>query len=176
MNKYRVVALSILIVAAIALRFFPHPPNFTPVAALALFSGVFFRDRFWAFAAPICVMLITDLFLGWHNTILFVYGSFAIMVWFGRAIRSRVSIGYVAGGGMAGAVTFFIITNFGVWFTGSMYPKTWEGLAAAYIAAIPFFHYMIFSTLFYSAVFFGVFLLAERYLPSIRETNLPHQA
>ena len=176
MNKHRIIALTILILAAIALRFLPQPPNFTPVAALALFSGVFFRDRFWALVMPLFVLVITDLFLGWHNTILFVYGSFALIVLIGQAIKSHVSVGLVAGGGITGAMLFFIITNFGVWLTGSMYPKTWEGLAAAYIAAIPFLHYMIISTLFYSAVFFGVFLLAERFLPSIRDENAPYQA
>jgi len=171
MNKYRITVLLVLIIAALAIRFMPQPPNFTPVAALALFSGVFFRDRFAAMLAPLAVMIISDLFLGWHNTIPFVYLSFILMVLIGRAIRPKVSVGYVAGGGITGAMLFFIITNFGVWLAGSMYPKTIEGLAAAYIAAIPFLHYMVISTLMYSAILFGVFIWAEKYFPVIREEH-----
>ncbi len=169
MNKHRIIAISILILAAVLLRFLPHPPNFTPIAALALFSGVIFHDRFLALAMPLCVMLVSDLFLGWHGTILFVYGSFALIVLIGRTLQSRVKISYIAGGGILGAMLFFIITNFGVWLTSTMYPLTWQGLVAAYISAIPFLHNMILGTLFYSAVFFGVFYLVERWLPSIQE-------
>lgn len=171
MNKHRIIAISILILAAVFLRFLPHPPNFTPIAALALFSGVIFRDRFPALAMPLCIMLVSDLFLGLHSTILFVYGAFALMVLMGRALKSRVSVGYIAGGGITGAMLFFIITNFGVWLTSAMYPLTWQGLVAAYIAAIPFLHNMILGTLFYSAVFFGLFYLAERWIPSMQEES-----
>ncbi len=169
MNKHRIIAVSILIIAAILLRFFPHPPNFTPIAALALFSGVIFRDRVMALALPIGVMLVSDLFLGWHGTILYVYGAFALMVFLGRSLKNHVTVGYIAGGGITGSILFFIITNFGVWISGTMYPPTWEGLTAAYIAAVPFLHNMILGTLFYSAVFFGAFHVAERMVPSIRE-------
>ena len=171
MNKYRIAVLLILITLAVAIRFLPQPPNFTPVAALALFSGVFFRGRFAAMLAPLAVMMISDLFLGWHNTIPLVYLSFALMVLIGYSIRSRVTVGYVAGGGITGTMLFFIITNFGVWLAGSMYPKTLEGLAAAYIAAIPFLHYMLISTLLYSALFFGTFIWAEKYFPVIRDEH-----
>lgn len=161
----------ILIVAAVALRFLPQPPNFTPIAALALFSGIFIRNRLWAVAAPLGVMLITDLFIGLHSTMLFVYGSFILMVWLGGAIYPHIKAGYVAGGGITGATLFFIITNFGVWLTSSTYPSTWDGLLSAYVAAIPFYHYMIISTLFYSAIFIGLFVYAEKWFPSIREDH-----
>lgn len=176
MNKYRLTAILILIVAAAALRFLPQPPNFTPVAALALFSGVFFRDKFMAILTPLAVLMISDLFLGWHDTMLFVYGSFLLMVLIGRSMQSHNSVGIVAGGGIAGAMLFFVVTNFGVWLSGTMYPKTWEGLMAAYIAAIPFLHYMIISTLLYSAVFFGLFIWAEKWFPAIREDHNHIQA
>jgi hypothetical protein len=173
MNKHRILALSILIIAAVLLRFLPHPPNFTPVAALALFSGVIFRDRVMALALPLCVMLVSDLFLGWHGTILYVYGAFAVMVLLGRSLKNHATAGFIAGGGIAGALMFFLVTNFGVWMSGTMYPPTWEGLAAAYVAGIPFLHNMILGTLFYSAVFFGVFHAVERLIPSIREESGP---
>lgn len=171
MNKHRIIALTILILAAVLLRFLPHPPNFTPIAALALFSGVLFRDRVMALAMPIGVMLVSDLFLGWHNTIPYVYVAFALMVFLGRSIRNQATVGYIAGGGITGALLFFLITNFGVWISGTMYPATWEGLIAAYVAAVPFLHNMILGTLFYSAVFFGAFHLAERLVPSIRDES-----
>lgn len=171
MNKHRIALLVLLVLSAVVLRFMPQPPNFTPILALALFSGVFLRNHFLSVAAPLGVMLITDLFLGWHSTILFVYGAFVLMVAAGWMLRKRVSVMNIAGAGISGSLLFFLITNFGVWMTGTLYPKTWEGLAAAYVAAIPFFHNMIIGTLLYSAFFFGVFLLAERLYPSIREVE-----
>jgi len=176
MNKHRIIALSILILAAVLLRFLPHPPNFTPIAALALFSGVIFRDRVMALAIPLGVLLVSDFFLGWHGTILYVYGAFALMVFLGRSLQNHATAGYIAGGGITGSLLFFIITNFGVWMAGTMYPPTWEGLVAAYVAAIPFLHNMILGTLFYSTVFFGVFHFAERQIPSIREESGPVRA
>ncbi len=173
MNKHRIIALLILILAAVLLRFLPHPPNFTPIAALALFSGVIFRDRVMALAMPLGIMLVSDLFLGWHGTILYVYVAFALMVFMGRSLQNNATIGYIAGGGIAGSLLFFLVTNFGVWVTGTMYPPTWEGLIAAYVAGIPFLHNMILGTLFYSAVFFGSFHVLERLIPSIREETGP---
>lgn len=172
MNKHRIIALGIIVLAAALLRFLPQPPNFTPIAALALFSGVFFTNRMLAMLVPVGVLLITDLFLGWHSTILFVYASFAVMVFIGYAIRRHLSVLLVTGAGLSASLLFFLVTNFGVWAVGTMYPKTWEGLAAAYIAGIPFFHYMIAGTLFYSAVFFGSYLLASRQFPSLLPSTI----
>ena len=172
MNKHRIIALGMIVLFAALLRFLPQPPNFTPIAALALFSGVFFTNRLLACLVPVGVLLVTDLFLGWHSTILFVYGSFAIMVLIGYAMRGHLSVPMVTGAGLSASLLFFLVTNFGVWATGTMYPKTWEGLAAAYIAGIPFFHYMIAGTLFYSALFFGSYLLASRQFPSLLPSTI----
>jgi hypothetical protein len=173
MNKYRFLVLLLIVTAAAILRLLPHPPNFTPIAAFALFSGVFFSDRKYALAVPLLVLLVTDLLLGWHQTVPFVYGAFLLIVLLGRTLRQQFSILSIAGGGFGGSLLFFFVTNFGSWVTGTLYPKTWEGLFAAYVAGIPFLLNMILGTLFYCTLFFGVFILLEKTIPSIREQTAP---
>jgi len=167
MNNYRLIILVLVVVFATLLRFLPHPPNFTPIIALSIFAGVFISDRKWALLVPVSAMLVTDLFLGWHNTIPYVYASLLVIVLVGRSLRYHKTALSIFGGGVGGTMLFFIITNFGVWLSGSMYPKTWEGVIACYIAAVPFLHYMMLGTLFYSAVFFGVFYIICKIIPAI---------
>jgi hypothetical protein len=87
--KLRLIAL-VSVVAALALyRILPHPMNFTPVMALALFAGAKFDDRRTAFLVPLLAMLLSDLVIGFHETMLFVYGGMALAVALGLIIRRR---------------------------------------------------------------------------------------
>ncbi|WP_460034870.1 DUF6580 family putative transport protein [Methylothermus subterraneus] len=148
MYRLRFLMLVAMILTAAAFRLLPHPPNFTPVGAMALFGGACFADRRAAFAVPMAAMFLSDLAiglmsgdlsLGLHRLIPVVYGSFALIVCLGFWLRSRRTVLPIARATLAGSVLFFILTNFGVWALGSFYPKTWEGLVACYTAAIPFF-------------------------------------
>ena len=151
-----------LIVLVALSRLIPHPPNFTPVAAMALFGGAVFADRKLAFIVPMIALLISDLLIGLHGTMLYVYGSVAVMVALGFALHKRRSITRVAGYGLISAVLFFVVTNLGVWLQGGLYPLTVEGLVACYIAAIPFFGNTLVSTLLYAGLLFGADFLWRR--------------
>ena len=169
MNKYKFLFISAIILAAVLSRLIPHPPNFTPIAAIALFGGCYFNNKNYAFAIPLAAMFLSDLIIGLHSTLLVVYLSFAVIVLIGSKIsekRSPLRVGLAA---VSSSVIFFITTNFGVWLLGSLYPKTIEGLATCYIAAIPFFQNNLMGDLFYSAVLFGSFELAMRYIPVLKE-------
>lgn len=168
MQKSRFLIIFGLIALAIASRLLPHPPNFTPVAAIALFGGAYFLDKRLAFAVPFAIMFLSDLIIGLHDTLLFVYIGFAIAVGIGYLIRNKISMASVTAGALAGAVVFYLITNFGVWIMGTMYPHTLQGLADSYIAGIPFFRYTILGNLVYCAALFGSFEIASRYIPSLQ--------
>ncbi len=161
--------LFVIIVLAVLSRFLPFPPNFAPVAALALFGGAVFKDRRLAFLLPLAVMLISDLFLGLHSTLLFVYTSFGLIVFIGMWAGKNLNPLRLTGAALSGSVLFFVVTNFGVWLTSPFYPLNPAGLIACYTAAIPFFHYTALGDLFYTAVIFGSYEIARRTVPEFAQ-------
>jgi hypothetical protein len=176
MLKPRNEVLIMLILAAALTRLIPHPFNFTSVGAVALFSGAYLGDKRAAFLVPLAAMLLSDLILGFYAHMEWVYGSFALIVCIGLSLRSRRRAGWIAGGCLAGSALFFVITNFGVWALGSLYPKSLAGLMACYAAAIPFFGNTVLGDGFYSLMLFGGFALLERRFESLREPALPGAA
>jgi len=133
----------ILIGIAILSRLIPHPPNFTPITAIALFSTIHFKNKILTYLIPIIGLFISDLILGLSIVNLFVYLSFIAISFIGFKFQkiNNYSI-------LLSSTTFFIVSNFGVWILG--YPKTIEGLILCYYMALPFFVYTIMGDLFYS--------------------------
>ncbi|OGQ21345.1 MAG: hypothetical protein A3I05_01930 [Deltaproteobacteria bacterium RIFCSPLOWO2_02_FULL_44_10] len=163
--RFRVLATMILLAAAT--RLLPHPPNFAPITAMALFGGVYFEKRWHAFLVPFVVMIFSDLIIGFHPTILFVYASFALIILIGLSLRKQMTLIRTASAMLGSSILFFLITNFSVWLMYETYPKTLAGLITCYVAAIPFFHNSLVGDLFYSTVLFGGFALAQRFKPSL---------
>jgi len=153
------LVLSIILSGAM-LRLIPHWPNFTPIAAIALFGGTYLKRKDLAFILPVLVMLLSDLIIGFHNVMLPVYGSFLAITAFGFFLRSRVTAVNVVSASVLSSLLFFLVTNFAVW-AGGMIPYSHDiaGLSHAYIAGLPFFLNGVMGDLFYNTVFFGVFYL-----------------
>ncbi len=159
-----------LIFAAALSRLLPHPPNVAPITALALFGGVYFGKRL-AFVIPLLAMLVSDLIIGVHGEMAWVYASFAAIVCIGFWLRGHQGVLTTIGASAAGSVLFFIVTNFGMWATpDGLDPHTRAGLGACYAAAIPFFRNTLLGDLAYTGVLFGIFELAKRSLPGLKET------
>lgn len=149
-------------VGAIA-RLLPHLPNFTPIGGMALF-GAAHGSRRSAIIAPLAAMALSDLFLGSHGSQPFVYGAFALIAVMGMLVfRNGVSTARVIGASTASSLILFLVSNFGVWATGTMYPHTWQGLATCYAMALPFLRNTMLGDLFYAGVFFGGYALATRH-------------
>ena len=164
----RLLAVLSAIVAAAALRLVPHPPNFAPIAAMALFSGAHLGRRGLAFAAPLAALMLSDLVLGFYPEVIFSYLSVAAIVLIGRSLAKRRTVLRVGAAAIASSLLFFLVTNFGVWLVMDYYPKNVAGLAACYVAAIPFFQNTLAGDLFYSGLLFGGFALVERAVPALR--------
>jgi len=165
----RILTLLTAILAAAALRLVPHPPNFTPIGAMALFSGAYLGRRgAVALVAPLGALFLSDLVLGFYRGMPTVYFSVALIVIIGWMALRRVSPIRVGGAAIASSVLFFVLTNFGMWLSSGFYPRTLAGLEACYIAAIPFFQNTVAGDLFYAAVLFGGFALLERTVPALR--------
>jgi hypothetical protein len=165
---YRTLLALALILLAAALRIAPHPWNFTPVGATALFSGALLKDRRLAFLFPLLTLFLGDIFIGLHKLIPIVYASFLINVAIGLWLRDRRTISRISLATLAGATQFFLITNFAVWQFLSGYPHTASGLVACYAAGIPFFWNTLAGDAFYAALLFGAFALVEGFLPALQ--------
>ena len=161
------LALAILVIAA-ALRIAPHPWNFTPVGAMALFSGAVVRDRRIAFFFPLLSLFLGDIFVGFHKLMFVVYASFMVSVAIGLWLRKGRTPARIALATLLGAIQFFLITNFAVWqFLGS-FPHTASGLLSCYVAGVPLFWNTLAGDAFYAVLLFGGFALAERMFPVLR--------
>ena len=162
-----------LILGAALLRFLPHPQNFVPIAALALFAGAKLEDRRLALFVPILTLLIGDVITGFHELTLITYLAFGLVVWIGTRLGADVGAAGIVGGSVIGSAAFFLLTNFGVWWALGTFPPTLEGLIQCYVAGIPHFLRTLAGTLCYSGVLFGTMSMLESRFPRLaRETSV----
>jgi len=132
-----------MVLMAVATRLLPHPPNVAPITGIALFASHRFGDKRLAFVIPILCMFVSDLFLGFHSTLPFVYLAFICISFLGISSKN-IHNGTI----LASSTLFFIVTNFGVWLLG--YPNTIAGFISCYTLAIPFFLNTILGDLFFT--------------------------
>ena len=170
MNRF--FLLSGMILVAVLSKCVPHPINFTPIGAIALFAGAQFASKRAAYLVPLVALLISDFITGFHVLIPFVYGCFALNVLLGFWIRHQKSAHRTVSAVLIGAVVFFVVTNFGSWLAFDTFPKTPAGLLACYASAIPYLINSVLGDLFYSAVLFGGLSWAEYKFPSVRRVEV----
>ena len=168
MLNARNIFILVLIIAAAAVRIWGDLPyNFTPVAAIALFGGAMFTKRFLAIGVPLAIMLVSDVFLGFHSSLLAVYAAFLTIVFIGMAISTKPTMLKALGGAVAGSVLFFLITNAAAWWVLPEYSKDLTGLMSSYAAGIPFFRGTFAGDLLFTTIFFGSYKLAEYRFPQL---------
>ena len=160
-EKKQIFVVSGLILMAAFSRLIPHPFNFTAIGALALFSGAQLADKRLAYILPFSALLLSDLIIGFHSTILPVYLCFACTVWLGTRLQSNNSIVGTAAFSFTGSVVFFLVTNLPIWY-GGFYPMTVSGTLVSYTAALPFFANQVVGDLVYTSLLFGVFSFLKR--------------
>ncbi|MDX1765368.1 MAG: DUF6580 family putative transport protein [Candidatus Saccharimonadales bacterium] len=163
-DKARFAIIGALIILGVASRLLPHPPNFAPITALALFGGALIPGRagLWL---PLAAMVVSDFFIGFHGLILFTWGAFFLIALFSKSQLSKnLNLTNLGGTTVAASVFFFLATNFGVWLQGFLYPRTFEGLADAYMMALPFFRNTLLGDLFFTGIIFGAYYFAVRFV------------
>ena len=156
-----------LLVFGILSRLVPHPWNVTPVMAIALFGGATL-PKGWALWLPLAIVGISDGLIGWHVTVPFTWGAVLLTSLLGWWLRARRSAGRVLVGTLAGSVLFFLVSNFGVWLVGGLYPRTADGFWSCYVAALPFFRNSLAADLVCAAALFGGYALATSWRPARR--------
>ena len=167
----RLITLVLIIFTIAMFRLLPHPPNVSPVAAMALFGGACFSDKRVAFLVPFLALMLSDFILGLHDTMVYVYAGFALTVVIGFWIRKNMNFGRITVAVVGSSVLFFIISNLGAWFTSGLYPMTIDGLMQAYVAAIPFFQNSLLGNIVFTALLFGGFAVLQRNVPTLAENT-----
>ena len=158
--KKEIFPISLILILAFA-RLIPHPPNFTPIIAVAIMSGYFFKNINLSFLVLIVAMLLSDLFIGFYENVFFVYASLLLITFVFYKISKKINFKNLFIYSFTGSLIFFLVSNFGVWILGSpgvnniAYAKDFNGLVECYILAIPFFGNTFLSTLIfaYPAIF-----------------------
>ena len=172
MSKKNILILSLLVVGIMG-RIIPHPPNVTPIIAIALLASHAFKNKWIAILIPLSGMWISDLvinnylYAGYYDKFVFfasgslwIYGAILLTVFLGKILIRHIKLSTVFLSSITASFFFFIITNFGVWFSSIMYPKSLLGLIECYTLAIPFFGNALIGDLIYSMVLFLGYSLA----------------
>lgn len=180
--RFGIVTLFVLIAAFS--RLLPHPQNFVPISAMALFSASYYNRKYLAFMMPILAMFLCDIVLtnvvyaGFYDKFvlfypgaIYTYMSFVVIALVGFVLLKKVSVGRVIASSLLASVIFFLISNFGTWASGLMpYSKDFSGLMTCYVAGIPFFKNTLLGDLFYCGVMFGVYELVKTKVPALKSS------
>ena len=154
----------LIILIMVLSRLIPHPPNFTPIISMAMMSGYFFKNFNLSVLILAFTILLSDLFLGFHNNMIFVYMPLFIIVSFCFKISTKINYKNLFFLGVGSSLIFFLISNFGVWLLGNMYENNINGLINCYILAIPFFKNTLLSTFIFSYGAYGAnFLYSKKF-------------
>jgi hypothetical protein len=144
-------------------RLLPHPWNFTPMMAIGLYAGAKSAKLRTGVLVTLSALLLSDAVMGFYRGMWYVYAASLIPVLIGHWMRNRDGFGVLASGALASSLSFFLTTNFMVWATGHMYPHTTAGLAACYVAGIPFYQNQLLGDAFYAFALFGGHALISRF-------------
>lgn len=153
-NKLGLAIALILIAFAVVSRIMPHPANFAPIAAVALFGGAILPRKL-AVTVPLIAMMVSDLFIGLHPLIMFTWGAFALIALLSSARFKRITPLGVVGSSVGASVLFYLVTNFGVWIEGRLYSQTLSGLIQCYYNALPFFRNTLLGDIIFTSALFG---------------------
>jgi hypothetical protein len=182
MKNTRFVAVAALVLIAALSRLLPHLPNMTAVGAMALFGGAYATNRFAAFVLPLISLFLSDLilnnvvyaafnngqFVWFYDGAIWVYSAVALTVLVGLSLAKNVNSKSVLLASIACSIIFFLMSNFGTWQSGVMYPKTSVGLVACYAAGLPYFLNSLIGDLGFAALLFGGFEFAQKRFKTLK--------
>lgn len=170
-KKFIILFVLAIFFVSIATRLLPHPANFTPITALALFAGTYLAVKTrWALLLPLFAMAISDTIIGTYDwrVMISVYGSFFVVALIGMLVARKKNVGTILFATFSSSLLFFIVTNAAVWGFSAMYPLTLQGLLMSFTMALPFFRHAVLGDVMYVGLFFGVYELAMSYAPSLK--------
>lgn len=171
MNREKTILVSLTICMVLLFRWLPHPPNFTPIIGLSIMSATLFKSKKSHFLFPLLLMFVTDVFIGFHTLMPFVYGAILVTTTSGYILKKHTHITTAIGCSLLSSIIFFLISNVGVWMTGTLYAKSMTGLIQCFTAAIPFFHNTVLSTVLFVGVIVSIYKLLKQTNQTLSSTT-----
>lgn len=156
-----ILALILIALVVISRVVMPYPANFAPIAAVAIFSGAIL-PRNWALTLPLLAMIISDFFIGMHSLVFFTWGSFMLIALLANRYMKKINPLTVVGASLGASVLFFVVSNFGVWVEGRLYPLTMSGLIQSYYYALPFFRNTLLGDMTFTVSIFSLYAVAYK--------------
>ena len=155
-NKNTIIVFVTLFLLAVLSRWVSHLWNFTLVGSAFIFAAAYFTDKKISVVLMLLTMLISDYIIGFHSQMISVYLGYLVLLSFGFLLNTQSNRLKILGYSFAGTFAFYLISNFGVWTEGQLYPKTLAGLIDCYIMALPFYRNQLLSDVMGSMLFFEV--------------------
>lgn len=178
---------SIILFAAVS-RLIPHPANFAPIGGMALFGAAYYNKKYWALIIPVLSMWLSDLivnnviygqyfdhFVWFYQGCYWTYSAFVLITLAGFFILKQIKVKNLIVAALSASLIFYLVSNFGVWFSTEMYPKNMAGLMACYVAGLAFFKNTLMGDLVYTTVLFAAFEYAQRSIPALQLQNIKSQ-
>ena len=175
--------LSLIVLLAAFSRLIPHPPNFAPIGAMSLFGAAYFSRKYMAFVVPIAAMWLSDLllnnviygqyfdhFVWFYQGCYLTYAAFIFIGLIGFGLLKKVRPAKLLMASLSASIVFFLVSNFGVWASGTMYPNTFSGLMSCYAAGLPFLKNTLIGDLAYSGALFGIFEVIQYKVPLFKSS------
>ena len=162
-GKYAVIGVVVLLIGlAVLARLLPHPANFAPVAAVAIFGGAVLPRRL-AVITPLLAMVVSDVIIGMYDWRIMctVWACYGVTAYVSNCVLKKPTVVRGMALTLAASCFFFAVTNFAVWAASGMYAHTWQGLSDCYYMALPFFRNTILSDGLYVTLLFGIFAAAN---------------
>ena len=151
-----------LVLLAIFSRLIPHPPNFTPFMAIAIFSGFQLQSKRISLLIPFIALFLSDLILGFYPSMWAVYLSIALISCLSVFLKRQKALTSIGLTTIFGSFLFFVLTNFAVWIQTTAYSKNWQGLSQCYMMALPFFRNSILGDVFYTTTLFLLYEVVQK--------------
>ncbi len=177
MTQSKILLVLTLVIIGVFSRWLPHPANFTAVGAVALLAGSSLKNRGLALILPFIILVLSDLVLGSHALMVYVYLGFVLVTLLGflipdKNVFQKSQIFKISGLALSSSLMFFLVTNFGVWRSGGIYPQTEAGLIECFMMGLPFLKNQIAGDLFFSSFLFSAYeLLGRRWLLTSAEAQ-----
>ncbi len=169
-TKNNILFVILVFIGALS-RLIPHGWNFTAIGAVALVAGFLILNKALAVATPLLALLISDLVIGFHSTMIYVYGAYALIVGLGILFKYQKQFKNIILTSVTGSLLFFMITNFGVWAEGIIYAKNFSGLMESFVMGIPFYRNQFLSDLILTPIIYYSLFYSSVHLMNFRSLS-----
>lgn len=180
-NLKSTLLLTIIVLAACS-RLLPHPANFSPIAAMALFGAAHFNKKWLALLIPITATWLSDLYINnviyhhyytqftwFYDGCQWTYSSYLLIGVMAIFVLNKINTTRIVIASISASAIFFLVSNIGCWINSNDYEQSFYGLLNAYAAGMYYLKGTLLGDTFYSLMMFGLYALAQYQFPQLKK-------